>query len=142
MLLVNARKGPSKIHGQGLIAQEFIPKGTRIWEFRKGYDQMFTPEQFMALPKFARQQVLYYSYYDPRTRVYIMSGDDDRHTNHSDEPNCVLDADEDSTIASRDIMNGEEVLWDYRPWGGLDHHFSDVASMPHERYPDAIGVTA
>lgn len=139
MLLVHATKGPSPIHGQGLIARQFIPKGTRMWEFRRGYDQTFTPEQLMALPAFARQQVLYYSYYDPRSRLYVTSLDDDRHTNHAENPNCILDDDGDSTIASRDIHEGEEILWDYRPWGGVEHHFSEVALMPHERYDCVSG---
>ncbi|HMO52171.1 MAG TPA: SET domain-containing protein [Kiritimatiellia bacterium] len=134
MLLVNARKGSSKIHGQGLIAQEFIPKGTRIWEFRAGYDNTFTPEQLMALPQFARQQALYYSYFDPRTRVYVMSGDDDRHTNHSNTPNSMLDADGDSTVAARDIPAGEEITWDYRPFGGTDYHLNNSSILPHQLY--------
>ena len=33
MLLVDARAGISKIHGIGLFAYEFIPKGTHVWMF-------------------------------------------------------------------------------------------------------------
>ena len=38
MLLVDARAGLSEVHGIGLIAQEFIPRGTRIWTFQEGFD--------------------------------------------------------------------------------------------------------
>ena len=38
MLLVDARVGPSSIQGLGLFAQEFIPKGTTIWEYDAGLD--------------------------------------------------------------------------------------------------------
>lgn len=145
MLLVNARKGPSKIHGQGLIAQEFIPKGTRIWEFRAGYDQTFTPEQLMALPVIAREQVLFYSYFDPRTQLYIVSLDDDRFTNHSDAPNVITDVDGDSTKAARDIQPGEELVWNYAPWGGLEYRLSPDMPPPHvnmkppsDKYPPLL----
>lgn len=54
MLLVNARVGISSIHGLGLIAQEFIPAGTRIWEFRPGFDLMFTKADLQMLSETAR----------------------------------------------------------------------------------------
>ena len=38
MLLVHARVGVSAIHGLGLIANEFIPMGSKIWEFMPGFD--------------------------------------------------------------------------------------------------------
>lgn len=38
MLHVRARAGASKVHGVGLIAQEFIATGSRIWEFVPGFD--------------------------------------------------------------------------------------------------------
>jgi hypothetical protein len=33
MLLVKTTIAPSPIHGIGLFADQFIPQGTRIWEF-------------------------------------------------------------------------------------------------------------
>lgn len=129
MLLVNARKGPSKIHGLGLIAHEFIPKGTRIWEFKLGFDLKFTEEELQQLPLHARAQITYYSYFDPRSGIYVLSIDDDRFTNHSDNPNVDLDDDGDSSIAVRDIHVGEEITWDYRPWLSQLHAESDSHSQ-------------
>jgi len=103
MLLVNAKKGPSKIHGIGLIAQDFIPAGTRIWELRPGFDVVLTENQLQQLSLIAQEQVRYYCYYDPRNETYVLSSDDDRFCNHSDEPNTALDDDGQSTIALRDI---------------------------------------
>ena len=122
MLYVKARAGRSQIHGLGLIAQEFIPKGTRVWAFEPSFDLAFTAEQLEALSTAAREQVLWYAYYDPVHHVYVLSGDDDRFTNHSDQPNT---ADESlwtygASYAVRDIRAGEELTWDYRPWSGSD----------------------
>jgi uncharacterized protein len=55
MLLVNAKKGPSKIHGMGLIAQEFIPAGTRIWELRPEFDTVLTEDQLQQLSPSAQE---------------------------------------------------------------------------------------
>lgn len=117
MLLVKARAGLSKIHGIGLIAREFIPQGTRIWEFRPGFDLLLTEQEVSALSPAARDQVLWYAYFNPNERVYVLSGDDDRFTNHSDDPNTGNDGV--TTFARRDIPAGDENTWDYRPWGGL-----------------------
>lgn len=117
MLLVQARAGPSRIHGIGLIAEAFIAEGTRVWEPRPGFDLILSEDEVRGLSPPAREQVFWYAYYDPRGRVYVLSSDDDRFTNHSDDPNTANDGD--ATYATRDIRPGEEITWDYRPWGGL-----------------------
>lgn len=116
MLLVRASKGPSAIHGIGLIARQFIAKGTRCWEFREGYDLHLTQAFVDKLPPAAREQILIYTYFDPRSGLYVLSGDDDRFTNHSANPNTVIDVDGDSSTAAWDIQVGEEITFDYTPW--------------------------
>lgn len=122
MLLVNARMGPSRIHGMGLIAKQFIPAGTRVWELRPGFDVILTEEQLAELSPAAQEQVRYYCYgnYDPAQKVYILSSDDDRFTNHSDNPNTAMQESGRVTVAVRDIQPGEEITWDYRPWTEID----------------------
>lgn len=122
MLLVNARAGMSKIHGIGLIAQEFIPAGTRIWEFREGFDLKLTLEQVKALSPVSRAQVLWYAFRDIQNQVFVLSMDDDRFTNHADHPNTIDVAFPTyASIATSGIEAGQEITWDYRPWGGFDH---------------------
>lgn len=116
MLLVNATAGVSAIHGIGLIAREFIPRGTRVWEFRSGFDVVLTTRDVEALSAVARDQVLWYAFYDRTREAYVLSGDDDRFTNHSDAPNTMDDGL--FTVANRDILPGEEITADYRPWDG------------------------
>lgn len=90
MLLVNARCGPSKIHGLGLIAREFIPAGTPTWVYQPGFDVEITEEQFLKLSIPSRKQVRYYAAFLLDRRVFILSSDDDRFTNHSPHPNTRI----------------------------------------------------
>lgn len=126
MLLVHATKGPSKIHGFGLIAREFIPEGTHIWRFQAGFDLELQEADLALLSEPARLQVFFYGYYDIAQKRYILCSDDDRFTNHSDDPNTTdfPGGGLAGSFALRDIHSGEEITWDYRPWsetGGLKH---------------------
>jgi len=111
MLLVNAKAGPSRIHRTGLIAQEFIPKGTSVWEFMPGFDIALKEADLERLSPAAREQAMYWSYFHVATRTFVMSSDDDRFTNHSDDPNTRVVGD--CTVAVRDIRAGEEITNDY-----------------------------
>jgi uncharacterized protein len=112
MLLVNARVGVSKIHGLGLVAKEFIPCGTLIWKFHAGFDIEISESCLNDLSASAREQVLHYAEYFPEEKKFILSSDDDRFTNHSDNPNTADHRNE--VFAARDICPGEEITCDYR----------------------------
>jgi SET domain-containing protein len=120
MLMVRARVAPSDLHGLGLFAAEFIPRGTIVWTFVAGFDHTFTQSQLLALPLHVRERVLFYcdGDFDPATGVHTLSGDDARFTNHSNQPNTANAPDGISTLAIRDIQSGEEITWDYRSFGG------------------------
>jgi hypothetical protein len=117
MLLVDARAGVSPIQGIGLFAHEFIPQGTPIWVLQPGFDLFFSEEEMQALPPPAQRQARRYSYFDPAYNSYILASDDSRFCNHADDPNTLDTGD--TLYAARDIHPGEEITWDYRPWGGL-----------------------
>lgn len=113
MLMVHARKGPSSIHGVGLIASEFIAAGTTVWAFHPGFDSKISERVLSALSEEARSQVLHYAFYDAPARRWVLSADDDRFTNHSDDANTAeIDGGYDS-VATRDIRPGEELTWNY-----------------------------
>lgn len=121
MLLVNARVGVSQIHGFGLIAQEFIAKGTCIWRFKPGFDLMIGEEELTTLSATTQKQVRHYAFYDSARQVHVLSGDDDRFTNHSDNPNSLEeDMEVYASYAIQDIQAGEEITWNYRDWSDLD----------------------
>lgn len=116
VLLVNAKAGPSDIHGTGLIAEETIAAGTPVWRYNATIDLALTGEQVASLPAPAREQVLFYAYHCSDSGMYVLPGDDSRHLNHSDTPNTEerhepgLDG---STVAARDIGAGEEITVNY-----------------------------
>jgi SET domain-containing protein len=120
MLLVKTTRGPSRIDGDGLFAAEFIPKGTRIWEFRKGVDQRFDESYFAQFSEDEKCRLLTHCYKNPGSGMYVLCGDDAKYINHSEEPNTedigfeegILNG-EGITIAARDILPGEEIVSDY-----------------------------
>jgi len=115
MLLIKTRVKPSKIHGFGLFADEFISQGTITWRYLDGFDQRLPESILGLLSDSAREQFLKYSYVDLTTGLYELCADDARFFNHSDEPNTAsLPGKDDVDVATRDISRGEELTCDYR----------------------------
>lgn len=116
MLRVNARAGVSAIHGLGLFAKDFIPNGTTIWEFMAGFDIEIPESSVEMLSPPAQQQLRHYAEYVAAQRLFVLSGDDDRFTNHSDTPNTRRRDvyGRQVVYAARDILAGEEITCDYR----------------------------
>ncbi len=114
MLRVRTKIGPSSVHGIGLFADEFIPKGTITWAYDAGYDASFTQEDLDHLPAPAKEAMLFYCYLDKGINKYILCADHLRHINHatiSERENIVSTIREDR--AARDIQPGEEMMCDY-----------------------------
>lgn len=104
---------PSAIHGIGLFADEFIPKGTITWK-RGALDFYFSPKQLEVECESVVGQYLKYSYYCEEKKLFILCGDDQRFINHSDKPNIISTPDCD--VAARDIEDGEELTCDYEEY--------------------------
>lgn len=117
MLLVKTKISQSTIHGIGLFAEEFIPKGTKTWAYDPLFDKAFTEEEVAKLPPHALRRFYDYSYFDASMNKFVLCFDDLRFINHTeDSPNIISATDHD--IAARDIMPGEELLCNY-------NHFED-----------------
>lgn len=112
MLLVKTELKPSKIHGLGVFAAKFIAKGTRVWEYREGFDHRVSEDFVKSLPKPAQSTLKHYS--GLWGGGYVISADDARYLNHSESPNLKTFAEPDCDIAIRDIQIDEELLEDYR----------------------------
>lgn len=110
MLLIDTKVVPSKIHGVGLAAVGFIPKGTVIWMHDDSIDRVYSRQSVNAFSIRARETVYLYGWREGR--YYIFPGDNARFTNHSSDPNCGPGTDE-TSIALRDIQPGEELTEDY-----------------------------
>lgn len=117
MLLVKTKISQSKIHGVGVFADEFIPKGTVIWEFTPGFDQKFTREQILNFPELLQIYIYKHSWKSTKSKLYCFSSDNGKYFNHSDNPNTLSeykDSEEEVvTIAIKDIRAGEELTDHY-----------------------------
>lgn len=140
MLLVNAKAGPSGIHGTGLIAQEFIPKGTKVWRFMPEFDVLIPEAKLKGLSVESRAQVLYYAYFHLSTRTFVLSSDDDRFTKHSNEPNTRPAGD--CTVAVRDIQPGEGITNDYGELASLNFSQTNNHSVYVSRCAIGFGLFA
>ena len=117
MMLIKTKVKESNIHGLGLFADEFIPKGTEIWRFTPGFDLKFTREQILAFPESLQIYFSKYSWRSHKSKLYCFSSDDGKFFNHSDNPNVLSEyrnnEEEVVTVAIRDIQVGEEILDNY-----------------------------
>lgn len=116
-MCVKTKLGLSKIHGIGLFADEFIPKGTIIWKFTPGFDQKFTKEQISRFPKQVQEHIKVYGWLSKKSGKYCLCSDNGNFFNHSKNPNSLSEHydDEDEVIvkAIKDIKKGEEITDDY-----------------------------
>jgi SET domain-containing protein len=115
MLLVKTFLAPSRIHGIGLFAAEGIPAGTVIWRMSPIIDIELSLADLDRLAGPSRAQVDKYTYMDLVRGKRVLCGDDARFFNHDDDPNChdFPDAEGGTTVAARDIEEGEELTCDY-----------------------------
>ena len=116
MLLVPTTVEASPIHGLGLFAAAPIAAGTVIWQLDPLLDRVFLVEELNGRPPHIREFIEHFCEYFPETGELVLSGDGDRFTNHSDDPNSRVDGEnrpDARVIATRDIAAGEEITCDY-----------------------------
>jgi uncharacterized protein len=117
MMCVENYLDKSPIHGIGVYAGAFIPRGTLIWEFTPGFDQVHPDASLAQLTPVQRAIVLFYCYREPGLDGVVLCCDNARHYNFDANPNsgtgprptrvhgCL------STFALRDIQPGEELTY-------------------------------
>jgi uncharacterized protein len=117
MLLIRTSIGPSPIHGYGVFADQFIPRGTVIWRIDPVLDIKVAAKKFRSLPMPARDYVAHFGYLNAQSE-YVLCFDNAKYFNHSELPNTepmAFDDDPEGVdVASRDIFSGEELTTDYR----------------------------
>ena len=96
--------------GYGVVATDFIPKGTITWVLDK-LDREFTPEEVNALDDTYKGILDTYSYRN-KDGKFVLCWDNGRFVNHSFNSNCFTTA-YDFEIAIRDIHPGEQLTDDY-----------------------------
>jgi hypothetical protein len=112
MLLVKTQLGISPIHGIGLFAAQFIPKGTVTWEYSPDFDKSYEEGDVARMHHAVKEQFLRYAYFDNALCRYVLCFDDQRFINHcSESPNILSTVRRD--VAARDIYEGEELVCNY-----------------------------
>lgn len=109
MLRVPTRLAPSPIHGLGVFAARPIRRGEVVWAFDAPVDQRLPWAAVEAAPDHVRRFVEGFGLRDGDE--VVLPGDDARFINHSYQPN--LDSKGPTTVAAKDIAEGEELTDDY-----------------------------
>jgi SET domain-containing protein len=114
MLKVKTYLDNSTINGIGLFANQFIEKGTLIWKFTIFVDRTFSKHVVENMPESDMKEfIMKYSYLDNDSFPhYVLCVDDARFMNHAKKPN-TSNGEGKTTIANRDIMEGEELTCNY-----------------------------
>lgn len=109
--------------GYGVVAKEFIPKGTITWVLDK-FDREFTPKEYEKLDDIYKELLETYAYKNNVGNL-VLCWDNARFVNHSFNSNCLTTA-YNFEIAIRDIQVGEQLTDDYgylnidKPFRGID----------------------
>lgn len=115
MLLVKTYVGKSKIHGIGLFSDQFIPKGTVVWEFNLVIDKVISKDELDGLKQIVQEDIFKnLKAHIPRLSqdLFMICGDDAKFINHSDKAN-LLDVSIYTSVANKDIKKGEEITENY-----------------------------
>lgn len=104
---------PSAIHGIGVFADQFIPKGTPVYRHTDALDLRLTPEEFSRLDPREQALIRHYGYREKHTGLYRLDHDDIRFVNDSNTPTIGLDPESGTLVALRDTAPGEELTQNY-----------------------------
>lgn len=124
MIIVPTYLNKSEIHGFGVFAKAFIPKGAKVWEFHPTFDITFTEEQFESLPSATRAEIEIHLYQPEPGGLLYYESTMGKYMNHSREPNVDF-SEVGAGWATRDIQSGEELTCDYR------HFMADVSHIDY-----------
>lgn len=107
--------------GLGLFAKEFIPNSSVVWEYKKGFDIRFAPEQMNELNEAQKEHFIKYAWLEQMANddqeYYYCNADLCGFTNHSKNPN--ISSRGHYTIAIKNIEIGQEILIDYSEFDSL-----------------------
>lgn len=103
--------------GYGLFAEEFIPKGTLIWELDINFDRIISKKDYEEMNEIYKEFILTYGYTTEDYPFIILCGDNARFVNHNVPGNMKEGEGKfgfmEKSIASVDIYPGEEIFEDY-----------------------------
>jgi uncharacterized protein len=124
MIVVPTYLNKSNIHGFGVFAKAFIPKGGKVWEFNPTFDIRFTEKEFEALPPAARAEIEIHLYQPDLGGLLYYESTMGKYMNHAREYNVDF-TEVGNGWATRDIQPDEELTCDYRQF------MADVSHIPY-----------
>ncbi len=117
MLLVQTYVDFSPNKGIGLFAKENILEGTKYWIRNEIFDNVISPQQLVLLEEIAVSYIKEHGFLEITGNWYLCC-DNARFSNHSENPNSKDYFDSkglvEFTLASKDILTGEEILCNYK----------------------------
>ncbi|MBM3764097.1 MAG: SET domain-containing protein [Acidobacteria bacterium] len=116
MLRVKTELRSSPLHGLGCFSARAIARGEVVWRFDEGLDVVVEASALDSLPHTTREFLKVYGY--ALDGAIVLCGDHARHMNHSADPN-VIEIDDGSNVAARDIAAGEELTCNYFEFDAL-----------------------
>ena len=122
--------------GHGVVATQFIPKGTITWVL-DALDRTFTQEEVTQMEPLYKDIIDTYCYRNNLGNL-VLCWDMGRFVNHSFDSNCLSTA-YDFEIAIRDIHPGEQLTDDYG-YLNIDAPFQGIDEGTDRKivYPDDI----
>ena len=130
--------------GKGIVADEFIAKGSKIWELptekclffkEKGQLLNFLQEKIQE----EKIDILEHIFCAGNEAILLL--DDTEFTNHDSDPNTESTADHRQNFALRDIYPGEEMTEDYTRFHNLNW-FTDICEqhgiVPSNKFPEVL----
>ena len=114
MLFVATELRASPIAGVGVFLLAPVKKGDLIWRFDTRIDRVFSEAELVALPEPAHSFVKIRAPWHKKSGLYVLSGDNARYFNHSDQPTTMSDGDGlADDIAAADLAVGTELTTNY-----------------------------
>jgi hypothetical protein len=122
----------SRLHGIGVFANQFIPKGTKVWEFTEGFDLIVSEDSFLKLTNIQKNAIMFYGYKEKKNKKIIFCIDNAHHFNFSENPNTASKNDSGnddiSSYALYDIHIGDELTY------SIEEDLDSVNKLPEEIY--------
>jgi hypothetical protein len=114
MLTIKTKLDKSSIAGIGLFADQDILKGEVVWKMNSLSVLKITPNEYNNLSRTEKDFIQEKDYFwADEHGNYMIPIDDSRFINHSCNPN-IIDLDDNTCVASKDIKREEELTIDYK----------------------------